>query len=377
MAGNLRPDGAGMLGVDLGAARHQQPAASPIPKGTSPVTRTSLPQGDPDAAPLAAEDAAGPRAALPVLESPQAQHGPVQRGLLCLHGGQRAPHQLPGRKCGAGGGTEGCPTNTRGTLCCTKHPDHPNSSCKAHACYQSKPGDCTSVPGLVPACSWPGLCSCSRDAEHRQGRTFIAANPLPACSMSKAGGTRFPPRLTHVAHIREGLTTGSPWEGARGVPQTLPTPQQSEVSAPRAPAAVCIPMVRVPLGLGPAARPRRKRLTPTPAVLPLFSACLVVPKIFASLISPGVMQLWQINAAPVPAIPRMNPIRAVHPGTAPLRQDLLQHRQPPSVSALPLLDGVLRADFHRDPSPELHGGFRHGLLQPLGAIHLLHQQSLQ
>lgn len=66
------------------------------------------------------------------------------------------------------------------------------------------------------------------------------------------------------------------------------------------------------MGPGPAAQPRRKRLTPTPAVLPLFSACLVVPKIFASLISPGVMQLWQINATPVPAIPRMNPIRAVH-----------------------------------------------------------------
>lgn len=239
-----------MLRVDLGAARHQQPAASPIPKGTSPVTRTSLPQGDPDAAPLTAEDAAGPRAALPVLESPQARHGAVQRGLLCLHGGQRAPHQLPGRKCGAGGGTEGCPANTQGTLCCTKHPDHPNSSCKVHACYQSKSGDCTSVPGLVPACSWPGLCSCSRNAEHRQGSTFIAANPLPACSVSKAGGTRFPPRLTRGTRSRSPHHRGPMGRGTGGPPDSSHSPAERGF-CPQSPGCCLHPHGEGPLGAWP------------------------------------------------------------------------------------------------------------------------------
>lgn len=68
------------------------------------MTRTLLPpQGAPDSAPLPAEAAAGSGsrwgsgsgAALAPLESPD-RAGHKQRGLCCLSGDQRAPHQLPG-----------------------------------------------------------------------------------------------------------------------------------------------------------------------------------------------------------------------------------------------------------------------------------------
>ena len=44
------------------------------------------------------------------------------------------------------------------------------------------------------------------------------------------------------------------------------------------------------------------------------------------------------------------------PHTQPLCQGALRRQWPTAASALPFPDGVLRADFHRDAPPELHGG---------------------
>lgn len=142
-----------MLGVGAGAQGRQHPSLSPEPCAHA-VTRTRALQGDPDTAPLPAEVAAGPWAALSVLEGPQARHGAVQPGLLALRGGQRAPHQLPGRKCSGGGGS---PEPPERALCCMSAPECPNPSQINLLLLEERAAACQGWWLPAPGCSF---CSC-------------------------------------------------------------------------------------------------------------------------------------------------------------------------------------------------------------------------
>lgn len=184
------------------------------------------PQGAPDQAPLPAEAAAGPGAALALLESPGgAEHG--QRGLRRLLGDQRAAHQLPGCEQGGAEGWEHppfarCPMPKR-------FPQIPR--------LQAVPG----VPGLAagPALS-PRECEDEDKAAH--SRQALPAPSLPATLCpppwgqisSKIQVTRFPGQSPPQRARRR-----------RGLPGTIPFPngERSVRGSPQGPAPTVLPFV--------------------------------------------------------------------------------------------------------------------------------------
>lgn len=131
--------------------------------------------------------------------------------------------------------------------------------------------------GLLPARSCLVLCSRECDDERGQGTTFMAgaASPLPACctpgARSALGHTAtrqvFSKTNTFHVHRRRPHHKGPRARGGGCSPGSSHSPQH-EGPVPKAPATVCIPLMRVPSGPRLPAESSGKRMVPTLVVLP-------------------------------------------------------------------------------------------------------------
>ena len=102
-----------------------------------------------------------------------------------------------------------------------------------------------------------------------------AASPLPACCAPRArsalghmaGRQSSSKTNTYDTHQRRPHHKGPRARGAGCSPGSSHSPQR-EGPVPKAPATVCIPLMRVPLGPSLPAESSRKTMAPAPAVLP-------------------------------------------------------------------------------------------------------------